>query len=398
MDQRIITLIQEKMPQIIKWRRYLHMHPELSDNEYNTQDYLINELNQQGINNVKKIATTGVVALITNSPSCCVALRSDIDALPVMENTGLSFSSKNSGIMHACGHDAHMAILLGSASVLNELKAELPVSVKLLFQPAEETTGGAKRMIDEKVLENPKVDAVFGLHIDPYIKTGHVWTKKGAMYACCDTFDIVIKGKSAHAARPTEGISAITIAGDIIAKLSLLNEKYQDSVIISIGTMNAGTIRNVIPDEAVLKGTIRTLDENTRQKVLSSCDEIVKTSAQKYRGSADFTIMSGYPVLYNNDGLFEYFTATTQTTLPIDALELSEQALYISEDFAYFNQYVPSLFYNLGVLANPKIKMALHTPTLDIDEEALYYGVLMQVALVLNYHQWSKGEKNVKYY
>lgn len=290
--------------EIIDIRRDLHMHPELSNGEFRTMEKICQYLEAWGIEYVSRVAGTGVVATIRGlKPGKTVGLRADIDALPIEEKNEVAYKSVTKGIMHACGHDIHTAILLGAGKVLKSMESELVGNVKLFFQPAEETTGGAQRMIREGCLENPKVDHVLGLHVDPFLAVGKVKIKEGKLYAASDMFTIKIKGKSSHGASPEQGIDAMVIAANIILSLqSVVSRSISplQSAVVTIGTISGGTKENIIPEDVEMKGIIRTLDPESRKFTKEKIKNMVENIAIGMGGEAELIIQESYAPLIND--------------------------------------------------------------------------------------------------
>lgn len=369
-------------------RRDLHSHPELGFEEYYTSEKIKSLLKDMGIE-YYEAAKTGVVGIIRGSHrGKTVGLRADMDALPITEETDLTFKSQNPGIMHACGHDAHTAILLGAARLLNSVKKELHGNVKLIFQPGEETTGGAKPMIEEGILENPHVDCMFGLHVSNDFPAGSIGIKYGQAYAASDMFDIIIKGKSSHGASPELGCDAIMAAASVANMLQTVvsrNISPLESSVITIGTIKGGTARNVICDKVEMNGIIRTLTPEIRQLALVRVKEIVETVPKALGATGEFIRHESYTCLINNDSCVDIVRLNGEKLLGKDNVHLVKQPQLGVEDFAYFAEAVPSALFFLGCRkAQEEEVFSVHNPRFDIDEACLLTGVKMQVANVLS--------------
>lgn len=290
---------------IISIRRQIHANPDLSEHEENTMSFVSNCLDEWGIEYKTDFAKNGIVAIIRGQKAGkVVALRGDMDALPIDEETGLEFASQRPGVMHACGHDAHISILLIAAFILKQIDVELKGSVKFFFQPAEETIGGAKRMIEDGCMENPEVDYVLGLHVEPAYDTGKVGIRYGKMYASSDMIDITITGKGAHGAHPNEGIDAIIVATNVLNTIQTVvsrNVSPLDSVVCTFGMINGGTVRNQIADHVRMEGIIRTLDVEARVKVREKVGKICKNISEAMGASIEYKVMESYGPLINNN-------------------------------------------------------------------------------------------------
>ncbi|MEE2700217.1 MAG: M20 family metallopeptidase [Bacteroidota bacterium] len=385
---KIKSLSEAILPEIIEIRRHLHMYPELSFQEYETSKYIKLILNKWDISFQENIADTGIVVLINgkNPNKKCVGLRADFDALPIMEENKVTYCSKNKGVMHACGHDAHTASLLGVVNILNQLKKEWEGSVKCIFQPAEERLpGGAQQMIKEGVLENPKVDYMFGQHVFPDLEVGTVGFKSGQYMASTDELHITINGKGGHAALPEKNKNPIQVASDLSSKLYDYFDKQKDiPSVFSIGFFQGLGSTNVVPDKVKMMGTFRAMDEtwraNSHDKMLSIAGEL----QQKYQVDIDFEIRKGYPFLENDTVL------TTKAMESAKAYLGAENVVQLpirmtAEDFAYFTKELPACFYRLGTVNKQKgITHGLHTSRFDIDEKALEIGMGLMAFLSIS--------------
>lgn len=387
--QTLIAKVMEIEPWLIAVRRDFHRHPELGLAERWTSGKIAMFLEEMGIPHRTGIAETGVVGIIEGGkPGKTIALRADMDALPIQEETGLSYASINEGRMHACGHDAHLAILLGAARILNSLKTELSGNIKLFFQPAEETVGGAKPMIEAGCMENPKVDHVLGLHVTPYAETGQILVRPGKICASSDSLTITVRGKSAHGAYPEAGTDAIVIAAQVIIALQTIvsrNLSPLDSGVITIGTIQGGLKENIIADQVHLGGTIRTLAPETRAKIQSKIQEVVVGVAAGLGGEGLVQFEAGYPPVINDEQIVKVIQSNAAVLLGKENVLYKEYPSMGVEDFAYFCQAAPSAFYYLGC-ANHNLGIIApgHSSKFQIDEACLKTGVLLQVANALS--------------
>jgi len=312
-----------------------------------------------------------------------------MDALPIQDKKNVVYKSTIDGKMHACGHDAHTSILLGTAKILKGMEEDLHGNVKLFFQPAEETVGGAERMIEDGVMENPGVDAVFGLHVSPEIDVGKIGIKYGQTNAYTDSLEITVYGKDGHAARPHEGIDAIVTASQIVVALQSIVSRNIDpvnSVVVTIGTINGGTRCNIIADRVRLTGTMRTLDPDTRELVIKRIKNIVTQIAEAMGGKAECIIKDGYPALVNTDEIIDIVRDSGEGVLGADNVTILKTPRLGGEDFAYFAKAAPSAFYRLGCgNAEKGIIHGAHTCLFDIDEDCLVFGTALQVQNVLTF-------------
>lgn len=375
-------------PEVVANRRHLHQNPELSAHEQNTNAYIRQCLTEMGIPN-QTIADTGVVATIKGNgqKDCTFGVRGDIDALPITEQTGLPFASQNPGVMHACGHDMHTAILLGTARVLNEMRDQLPGNVKLFFQPAEETIGGAHRMIADGCMENPKVNAVLGLHVTEALPVGAVQLCRRTMNAATSEIIIKVIGKSCHGAHPEGGVDAIVIAGNIITALQSIitrNLAPTDPLIITIGTIHGGAKENVVAGEVTLAGTLRSLTLEHRDFAQKRIRDLCKGIAEGYGGTCEVSFSNGYPPLVNDDHLVDLLESIGTDLFGKESVHYLPAPSLGADDFAFFCQAVPSVYFNIGVTDLAKGAPApLHNEGFSPEEEALKVGMLMETAAVL---------------
>ena len=367
--------------EINRIRQHIHAHPELSFQEYETSAFIAAELTKLNIPFTQGIAGTGIVALIEgkNPTKKCLAIRAELDALPITELNEVSYKSKNQGIMHACGHDVHAACLLGLGQIMNELKNEWEGSLKLIFQPGEEMhPGGGSMMIAEGVLENPKVDAILALHVYPHLPAGVVGFRAGQYMASTDEIHIRIEGKGGHAALPHQTIDPIAISAQIIVALQQVISRRSNPIIpsvLSFGKISGGTVNNVIPDSVEIAGTLRTMDEQWRAEAHQLITDIVNNTAKAFGASASVNIPKGYPSLFNDQKLTQAVEGYAQEFLGTENVrELSLRMT--ADDFAFYGQQIPGCYYRLGTNTNNESKTAsVHNAHFDIDENALVTGV-----------------------
>jgi len=387
---KIKQLAQEYLFEITSLRRQFHSNPELAFEEFETAALVAKILKENGIEYQEGVAKTGVVGLIhgKNPNSKTIALRADMDALPIIELNDADYKSKNSGKMHACGHDVHISSLLGTAKILNSISEEFEGTVKLIFQPSEEKyPGGAKVMIEEGVLENPKPDVIFGQHVYPELNAGMVGMKSGKYMASTDEIFITVKGKGGHGAIPQKNIDPVLIASHIIIALQQIvsrNANPAMPTVLSFGRFIAEGQTNVIPDEVKMAGIMRTFDEAWRAEMQIRIKTMAQSIAESMGGTCEVEFDKGYPVLINN----EYVTENTRKYAAeflgeenVVNLELRTTA----EDFAYFTQKISGCFYRLGIRNVEKgINSNLHTATFDVDESSLETGMGLMAWIAYN--------------
>lgn len=385
----IKEMVQNINEELIEIRRDFHMNPETGGNEFKTMDKICDYLDLWNIEYIKEVADTGVVAIIRGKKNGkTIGVRADIDALPVDEETNVEYKSQTKGIMHACGHDAHTAIAMGAAKILKSLENNISGNVKFFFQPAEETTGGAERMIKANCLENPHVDHVIGLHVDPSVQTGKIVIKYGKMMAASDEITIVVKGKSTHGAHPHQGIDPIFIASNLVMSLQSIisrNLSPVNSAIFTIGSIHGGMSGNVIPDEVKLTGILRTLDEDTRIYMKERIKSIVQNVSAGLGGEGNVFVRESYGALINDDDVTNVVKETAENILGKENVIISQYPNMGTEDFSYFTKERKSCFYNLGCRNETKDAVyPIHSSHFNIDEDCLQIGVVMQVNNVLN--------------
>lgn len=411
MDTTILKEAMELKEEMTAIRRHLHQNPELSGQEWETGKYICSKLDEWGIPYEYGVAETGIVAVITGRDTSdgidmdysssvlkdqsdgkgravkCVALRADMDALPMTEATGLAFASCREGIAHTCGHDGHVAAALGAARILNRRKDSFSGSVKLFFQPAEETTGGAERMIQAGCLEKPHVDYVLGLHMDPSLACGEVEFKHGKMMAASDEFTILLTGQGCHGAHPERGCDAIAMAAQVVTSLQTVvsrNIAPVNSAVVSVGMIHAGTAGNAIAQTAELTGIMRCLDPETRDLLKERVRQIVENTAAAFGGRGQLILRPSYSPLINNDGVVDLMMDTAASLIGKDHIHQMPCPDMGTEDFSFFAMERPSCFWHLGC-GNPEkgITQDIHNPGFDLDEDCLPIGAAIQAAGVL---------------
>lgn len=380
----------EYYSELVNMRRHLHAHPELSYHEKETAAFVANKLKNLGIHFEENVGGYGVVGYIygNNPSSKVIALRGDMDALPILEQNEVTYKSCNEGVMHACGHDVHTTCLMGAAMILNDLKSNIEGTIKLIFQPAEERLpGGASIMIKEGVLENPTVEAIVGQHVLPQLEVGKVAYRTGISMASCDEIFMTVKGKGGHGAVPQLTIDPILIAAHIIIALQQIVSRNANPTmpsVLSIGKIIGNGATNIIPDEVKMDGTLRTFDESWRAEAKEKIKKIATSIAESMGGTCEVTILDGYPFLKNDEALTKRSIEKAiaylgqENVLPLD-LRMT------AEDFSYYSQVVPACFYRLGTGNIQKgIVSPIHTPTFDVDEKCLEIGAGLMAWLALN--------------
>jgi len=405
--QQLDELASEAQPQVVQWRRWFHENPELSNREFNTSARVAGILTEMGLEPQTGIAHTGVVAIIEGGkPGPMVAIRADMDGLPVTEATGLPFASKargeyngqELGVMHACGHDSHMAMLLGAASVLNSVKDELSGSVMLIFQPAEEGApegeeGGAELMLKEGLFTQRKPEAVFGLHVGVNQPGSKIAVRGGPILAAVDSFKLVVNGKQTHGARPWNGVDPIVVASQIVIGLQTIASRQVDVTlapsIVSVGRISGGVRSNVIPDSVEMEGTIRTFDAAMREQIHMRIERTARMIAESAGASVEFKLTYGYPATINDPGLTEKMLPTLQRVAGEGGLN-SIQPQTVAEDFSLFANETPGLYFLLGngePGVDPQTIPSNHSPLFDMYEPSMELGVRAFSHLVVDYLQ-----------
>lgn len=383
-NQKIFEHSKEIYPELIQVRRHLHQNPELSFHEYKTAEFIEKYLSNLQVP-TKRITETGVIGHVGKGKTC-IAFRADIDALPIEEHTGLDFASNNSGIMHACGHDIHTTILLGVARILKKLEDELPVQVKLIFQPGEEKLpGGAKKLIESGALDNPEPIAIFAQHTDPDTEVGKISINSGYIMASADELYWTLQGKGSHAAQPQYGNDAILAAANIVSNIQSIPNKFKNPLspaLISITSINGGNATNIFPNEVKLMGTLRTFDNALRNQLLQKIEEFSKGIAKLFGVECQFSPLLGYPPLKNDDEMAKMVTQNFVDLLGKENVLPFEPKMW-AEDFAYYSSKIPAVFWFNGV--RPKNHngefFGLHSSRYNPDEESMIYGVAMFVKI-----------------
>ncbi|WP_233280025.1 amidohydrolase [Constantimarinum furrinae] len=403
MNKDILNDINGIEEQVIEWRRYFHENPELSNREFKTAEKIATHLKSLGMEVQTGIAITGVVGILKgDKPGKVVALRADIDALPVTERNNLPFKSTvtdtflntETGVMHACGHDTHIAILMGVAEVLSKNKDKIKGTVKFIFQPAEEgpppgEEGGAKLMIKEGVLENPKVDAIFGLHINSGTPVGTIKYKPGGTMAAVERFVVTVNGKQTHGSAPWTGVDPILISAKIIDGFQTIISResplVEEAAVITVGKISSGVRFNIIPESAEMIGTVRTLDPNMREMIMRRMNEMARDIAKAYGGSATIEWQNNTVVTYNDPELTAQMLPTLQNIAGANNVNLMK-ATTGGEDFSYFQEIVPGFYFFLGGMTpGNTTPYPHHTPDFIIDDSGLLLGVKTMTQLSLDY-------------
>ena len=407
---KIDELASQIEPSVIEWRHHLHQYPELSNREFKTAAFIAEKLESFGLEVQTGIAHTGVVAILKGGkPGPVIGLRADIDALPVTERLPLEWASKEVseyngqkvGVMHACGHDTHISILLGTAKLLSEIKEDLKGTIKFIFQPAEEGApqgeeGGAELMVKEGVLKNPDVDVIFGLHIWSTMETGKIGYKPEGTMAAANSYQIKVKGKQTHGSRPWAGIDPIVTSAMIINGLqttvSRQAELTQDPAVVTVGAIHGGVRNNIIPEEVEMIGTIRTFDDGMREKIFKDIERTATMIASSQGAIAEVTINKGYPVTYNDPELTELMVPTLEFTAGKENVILSK-AITGAEDFSFYQKEIPGLFFFLGGM--PKGMDANeayphHTPDFFVTDDSMILGIRTFCNLVIDYTEKAK--------
>lgn len=403
--QQISNQTEAIFEEVVDWRRHFHQNPELSNREVETAAYIADYLRSLGIEVETEVAHTGVVGILEGGEEGpVVGLRADIDALPVTERTDVPFKSTKTttylseevGVMHACGHDTHIAMLMGAAKILADMKDQLAGTVKFIFQPAEEGAppgeeGGAELMVKEGVLENPDVDVIFGQHINSQTEVGKIRYRPEGTMAASDRFVITVKGKQTHGSTPWTGVDPITTSAKIIEGLQSIisrqTELTKAAAVISVGKIQGGVRNNIIPEETEMIGTIRTLDTDMQEKIHEKIRHVVTTTAESMGATAEVEIQKGYPVTYNDPELTETMLPSLQSTAGADNLILSD-AITGAEDFSFFQKEVPGLYYFVGGMPkgmDPAEAAPHHTPDFYIEEEGMKLGVKSLAILTYDY-------------
>lgn len=403
--QYIDSQSEELYEKVVEWRRHFHQYPELSNREFETAKVIEAHLRELGLEVQTGIAHTGVVGILEGGkPGPVVGLRADMDALPVRERVDLPFASEvvaeylgeEVPVMHACGHDTHMAIQMGVAEMLTNVKDEIPGTIKFIFQPAEEGTppgedGGAEMMVEEGVLKNPDVDVIFGLHISSQSPVGHVAYRPGGIMAAANRFSIEVKGAQTHGARPWGGVDPIVASAQIINNLQSIvsrqTELTKEAAVITVGIIRSGVRNNIIPEDAYMEGTIRTLDDEMQEKLFEQMHRTVKYTAKSFGAEATLTIYDGYPITYNDPDLIAMMAPTLEKIAGVENTHVIN-AITGAEDFSFFQREIPGLYFFIGGMPadmDPADAAPHHTPDFYIEEEGMKTGLRAMANLAIDY-------------
>ena len=382
--------IRNLQPQLVAWRRRLHQYPELGFEEFSTASFVTQKLMEWGIEHHTGIAKTGIVAIIeSNSPGPTFAIRADMDALPIQEENEVSYRSQNDGKMHACGHDGHTAIALGTAYYLAHHRDEFKGTVKIIFQPAEEGPGGAKPMIEEGVLKNPDVEAIIGLHLWNRLPLGTVGVRSGPLMAAVECFNCTIHGRGGHGAMPDQTVDSIVVASQIVNNLQTIiarNVNPLEAAVVTVGTLNAGTALNVIADSAKMSGTVRYFNPTLEDYIGKRIEEIIAGICQSYGASYELDYWQLYPPVINDGRLAELVESVAMEVVETPVGIVPECQTMGGEDMSFFLQKVPGCYFFLGA-ANPNkgLDFPHHHPRFDFDESVLSMGVEIFIRCVENF-------------
>ena len=410
--QKIMATADKLESKIVEWRRDIHQHPELGNYEVRTAGLIAKHLESLGLEVRTGVAKTSVVGVLKGArPGPVVALRADMDALPVTERNDLPFASKEkaifngqeTGLMHACGHDAHEAILMGVAEILASVKKDLPGTVKFIFQPAEEgvpvgEVGGAEQMIKEGALDNPATDVIFGIHSDPKVEAGKIRYRPGAAMAAVNNFRVVIKGKGSHAANPWYSIDPIVVSAQVISNIQTIVSRNlnltRNPGVVSVGLINGGTRWNIIPEEVLMMGTIRAFTDQDKQMMIDRLKQIITHTAEANGATAEIQVpyTTNYPAVHNDSTLMDNMLVFLKKALGENNVLLAPPET-AAEDFAFFQQKVPGLFLFFGVMKkgqDPANAASRHTPEFYLDESGMKTGVKTFLTLVLDYMYMKK--------
>ena len=402
-DQEIARAAEALRPKLIEMRRDFHRHPELSNREERTSRVVAERLRALGLDEVKTgVAKHGIVALLKGGkPGPVVAVRADMDALPIQETIDVPYKSQNPGVKHACGHDVHMTVELGVAEILSRMREQIPGTIKFIFQPAEEgppagEEGGAELMIKEGALENPRPQAIFGLHVLPTIEVGKIGTNSGPAMASADRFVVTLRGKKVHGAYPHRGVDTVVVAAECVTALQTIRSRRIDTLdplVISVGSIHGGNRFNIIADEVKLEGTVRTLNEDVRRRVQQLMRDTLAGVTSAYGASFDMEYEEGAAVTYNDPQLVEETLPTMRRVLG-ESNVLAPRPQMGAEDFSYFARVIPGFYYFLGVGNEARGVTAMwHTPEFDVDEESLVVGAKVMAGVLLDYLQRHATER-----
>jgi amidohydrolase len=391
MLDRIHAIATELAPRLIEIRRHLHAHPELSGKEYQTAAYIAGVLSAAGVHTEEGIGKTGVVGEIAGAGTDdrLLAIRTDMDALPIIERTGLPFSSKNEGVMHACGHDVHTTVGLGTAMILAQLGVKLPGTTRFIFQPAEEIAQGATWMVADGVMK--AVDSIFSLHVFPSIPAGSIGIRYGALTAAADDLDITIIGEAGHGARPHEAVDAIWIAAQVITGLQQAISRTQNPlrpIVLTIGTISGGRAPNIIADRVELSGTVRSLHPETHETLPGWIEQIVSDICGTYGAKCQVNYRRGVPSVQNDIALTQILESSARAAWGNDKIQILPEASLGAEDFSVYLQHAPGSMFRLGVGQPDAKNHPLHHPQFMVDEKAIITGVVTMAYTAYQYwHQ-----------
>ena len=394
----IADAIREITPALVALRHELHEHPELGYQEVETSRRVLERLEKlPGLTIRRNVAQTGIVATLNaDRPGACVALRADMDCLPIQEETGKPYASKHAGRMHACGHDGHTTCLVGAATILSQMRDSLAGPVRFIFQPAEEGGAGARKMCEEGALENPRVDAIFALHGWPLMQLGTVGCRAGASLASTNGFTINVHGVAAHAAYPHKGIDPVVIGSHIVLALQSIvsrNVDPIDSVVVTVGIFQSGTAVNIIPPTALIRGTIRTLNPQTREFAKQRVRQVVERTAEVFGGRAEIDIQEGYPVTMNDRRAAEFVARVAGDVLGSASVDSDVPPSLGGEDFAYYAERIPGAFWRLGVRpVGAATYPNLHQPTYDFPDDAIPVGVRIHCEIARRFAREWRGD------
>lgn len=383
--------IEEIFPQVVEWRRELHQHPELGFREKFTSDFIANILSGLGLEVRRGLSQTGVIGILrTGKPGPTVALRADMDALPIQEETGLAYASGNPGCMHACGHDVHMAVLLGVAKVMTEAQASMQGDVVFIFQPSEENhPGGAKGIVESGLFQEFQIKGVFGLHTEPYIPVGAIGVRPGPMMAAPDMFELVIRGLGGHGAAPHLAIDPVVTSAQVILALQTIASRRVnpvEPVVVTVASIHGGTVGNVIPSEVKMIGTVRTFADELRSKMPQQMERIISGVCQAAGATYEFTYEPGYPPVINHPEATELVKKSAQKVLGEQGVIDLVQPCMGGEDFAYYLQEAPGCFFFLGVQPEGQI-YPWHHPKYTVNEAAIPVGMKVLIETVVTFQR-----------
>lgn len=388
MLSQIKEIAQNFAPRLIEIRRHIHSHPELSGEEYQTSAYIAGVLSSCGLRVTESVGKTGVLGELAGAgnDSRTLAIRTDMDALPIHESANLDFASRNKGIMHACGHDVHSTLGLGTAMVLSRLEDKLPGNVRFLFQPAEEIAQGAKWMVKDGAMEG--VDAIYGVHVFPSIPARRIGIRYGALTSAADELEIIIQGESGHGARPHQAIDAIWIAAQVITTLQQAISRTQNPlhpIVLSIGQIEGGRAHNVIADRVKMIGTVRSLNPESHANLPQWIENIVQGTCQTFGAKCQVDYRRGVPSVHNDETLTKIIEAATREAWGDESVQLLPEPSLGAEDFSVYLDKVPGCMFRLGVGHNGETNYPLHHPKFEIDEDAIITGVVTMAYAAYKY-------------